>query len=198
MKVAERVRDYIENRPYISEALEKNIVNMSELGRIIQKDLRIQSIHATKAALRRHSQKLRKARQRREEAVLDLLRASKLMLLDNLSIVITSKELEIVNKMKIKLTDLHYVYLVEKASLKEITETAAHDLCLARENCAAIVINSPERMETTPGVVSYLTSLLSGQNISSLAFASCYTETTIVVERKDALKSYEILSKAVG
>jgi hypothetical protein len=53
-------------------------------------------------------------------------------------------------------------------------------------------------METTPGVVSYLTSLLSGQNISSLAFASCYTETTIVVERKDALKSYEILSKAVG
>lgn len=198
MKVAEKVRDYIENRPYISEALEKNIVNMSELGRIIQRDLEIQSVHATKAALRRHSQKLRKSRQRREEAVIDLLQASKLMLLDNLSIVITCKELEIANKMKIKLTDLHYVYLVERASLKEITRTAANDLCLARENCAAIVINSPERMETTPGVVSYLTSLLSGQSISSLAFASCYTETTIVVERKDALKSYEILSKVIG
>jgi predicted nucleic acid-binding protein len=198
MKVAEKVRDYIENRPYISEALEKNIVNMSELGRIIQKDLTIQSVHATKAALRRHSQKLRKSRQRREEAVIDLLRASKLMLLDNLSIVITGKELEITNKMKIKLTDLHYVYLVERALLKEITRTAANDLCLTRESCAAIVINSPERMETTPGVVSYLTSLLSGQSISSLAFASCYTETTIVVERKDALKSYEILSKVVG
>lgn len=198
MKVAERVRDFVRNRPYVSEALEKNIVNMSELARIAQRELNIKSIHAIKAALRRHSAKLRKSRSLREEAVLRLLRASKLMILDNLSIVVTNKEFEIMNKMKIKLSDLHYVYLVEKGSLNEIRETFSDSLCLIHEDCTALVVNSPEQTQTTPGVVSYMTSLLSAQNVYSLAFASCYTETTIVVERADALKSYEILSKVIG
>jgi predicted nucleic acid-binding protein len=198
MKVSEKVREFVRNRPYISEALEKNIVNTSELARVIQRELNIQSSHAIKAALRRHSIRLRKSRSLREEAVLRLLRVSKLMILDNLSIVITGKEFEIENKMKIKLSDLHYVHLVEKGLLKEILETVKSDLCRIHEDCTALIVNSPEQMETTPGVVWYLTSLLSAQNVYSLAFASCYTETTIVIERSDATKSYEILSKVIG
>lgn len=198
MTVAERVRDFVANRPYVSEALENNIVNMSELARTIRKELNVQSTHAIKAALRRYSLRLRRNRSFREEAVLRLLRLSKLMILDNLSIVIADKEFEIINKMKIKLSDLHYVYLVEKALLKKIREIVKDNLCLIHEDCTALIINSSEQMETTPGVVWYLTSLLSAQNVYSLAFASCYTETTIVIQRKDAIKSYEILSKVIG
>lgn len=198
MTVAAKVRDFVNNRPYVSEALENNIVNMSQLARAIRRELNVQSIHAIKAALRRYSFRLRHSRSFREETVLRLLRLSKLMVLDNLSIVITYKEFEIMNKMKIKLSDLHYVYLVEKGSLKKIRETVKNNLCLIHEDCTAIVVNSPEQMETTPGVVWYLTSLLSSQNVYSLAFASCYTETTIVIERADAIKSYEILSKVIG
>jgi 23S rRNA-/tRNA-specific pseudouridylate synthase len=171
---------------------------MSQLARAIRRELNLHSIYAIKAALRRYSFSLRKSRSFREEKVLRLLRLSKLMILDNLSIVMTDKEFEIMNKMKIKLSDLHYVYLVEKASLKKIRETVKHNLCLIHEDCTALVINSPEQMETTPGVVWYLTSLLSSQNVYSLAFTSCYTETTIVIERKDAIKSYEILSRVIG
>lgn len=198
MSVAEKVRNFVKNRPYISEALEKNIVNVSELSRIIQKDLKIQQNYAVKTALRRHAEKMRKNKRRREEAVLELLSRSKLMLLDNLSIVITNNEADIINKMKMKLTDLHYVYLVEKAALKHIRKKVGGPMCKVHEDCTALIINSPEEMETTPGVVSYLTSLLSGQDVYSLAFASCYTETTIIVERQYALKSYEILSKVIG
>jgi hypothetical protein len=198
MNVAESVREFIKNRPYVSEALESNIVNMSELSRLIQEDKQIKSIYAIKAALRRHSKNLRKRRRRREEAVLRLLNRSKLMVLDNLSIVITNKEVEILNKMKMKLTDLHFVYLVEKTSLRKIKNKMIDELCKIHKDCTALIIHSPEEMETTPGVVSYLTSLLSGQNVYSLAFASCYTETTIVVERQYALKSFEILSKVIG
>jgi predicted nucleic acid-binding protein len=198
MKIAEQVREFIKNRPYISEALDKKIVNMSELSRIIQQELNIQSLSAIKAAIRRYSTRQRYARRKREEAVLRLLRLSKLLLLDNLSIVVTRRDFDFENKMKIKLTDLHYVYLVEKASLDEIRERAGCDLCQIHEDCTALIIHSPEETEITPGVVSYLTSLLSGQGVYSLAFASCYTETTIVVKREDALKSYEILSKVVG
>ena len=198
MTVAEKVRDYVKNRPYVSEALENNIVNMSQLARAIRRELNLHSIHAIKSALRRYSFSLRKSRSFREEKVLRLLRLSKLMVLDNLSIVMTDKEFEIMNKMKIKLSDLHYVYLVEKGLLKKIREAVKHNLSLIHEDCTALVVNSPEQMETTPGVVWYLTSLLSTQNVYSLAFTSCYTETTIVIERKDAIKSYEILSRVIG
>ena len=198
MTVAEKVRDYVKNRPYVSEALENNIVNMSQLARTIRRELNLRSIYAIKAALRRYSFSLRKNRSFREQKVLRQLRLSKLMILDNLSIVMTDREFEIMNKMKIKLSDLHYVYLVEKGLLKKIRETVKHNLSLIHEDCTALVINSPEQMETTPGVVWYLTSLLSSQNVYSLAFTSCYTETTIVIERKDAIKSYEILSRVIG
>ena len=198
MTTAEKVRDFVKDRPYVSEALEDNIVNMSQLARAIRKELNLRSMYAIKAALRRYSLRLRKSRSRREENVLQVLRLSKLMILDNLSIVITDREFEIMNKMKIKLSDLHYVYLVERSVLKKVRETVKRNLCLIHEECTALVVNSPEQMETTPGVVWYLTSLLSSQNVYSLAFTSCYTETTIVIERKDAIKSYEILSKVIG
>jgi len=198
VSAAAKVRDFVNHRPYVSEALENNIVNMSKLARLIQRELNLRSAIATKAALRRYSFRLKDSRSFREKAVLRLLDLSKLMILDNLSIVITFKEFEIINKMKMKLSDLHYVYLVEKGSLKKIQEIVKNNLCLIHKECAALVISSPEQMETTPGVVWYLTSLLSSQNVYSLAFASCYTETTIVVERSDAIKSYEILSKVIG
>jgi 23S rRNA-/tRNA-specific pseudouridylate synthase len=198
MTVAEKVRSYVKNRPYVSEALENNIVNMSQLARAIRRELNIYSVYAIKAALRRYSLTLRRSRSFREEKVLRLLRLSKLMILDNLSILMTDKEYEIMNKMKIKLSDLHYVYLVEKGLVKKTRDTIKHGLSLIHEDCTALVINSPEQMETTPGVVWYLTSVLSSQNVYSLAFTSCYTETTIVIERKDAIKSYEILSRVVG
>ncbi len=198
MTVAERVREFVTHRPYVSEALENDIANMSELARIIRKELNLQSTHAIKAALRRYSVSLRRNRSFREQAVVRLLGLSKLMILDNLSIVITDKEFEITNKIEIKLNDLHYVYLVEKAQLKKIREIVKDNLCLIHEDCTALTINSPEQMETTPGVVWYLTSLLSAQNVYSLAFASCYTETTIIIQRKDAIKGYQILSKVIG
>ena len=198
MKVAAKVREFVKSRPFISEALENNIVNMSELARIIEKELKTQSVQATKAAIRRYAVVLRKSRRRREEAVLRLLQASKLMVLDNLSIVVTNKDFDIINKLKIKLSDLHYVYLVDNNSLKEVRAKVRQNLCQVHEDCAALIVNSPEQMETTPGVVSYLTSLLSAQDVHSLAFASCYTETTIVVERTDALTSYQIMSRVIG
>lgn len=198
MKVAPKVREFVKKRPYISEALENNIVNMSELARIIEHELKTESAEATKAAVRRYALEIRKSRRRREEAVLRLLQASKLMLLDNLSIVVTNKDFEIANKMKIKLSDLHYVYLVEKNLLREVRARVKQNLRDVHEDCAALIVNSPEQMETTPGVVSYLTSLLSAQDVHSLAFVSCFTETTFVVERSNALTSYKIMSEVVG
>ena len=67
-----------------------------------------------------------------------------------------------------------------------------------KTNFKLINIHSPEDLEATPGVVAFLTALLAEQNVNIIEFISCWTETIIVVEKKDSLKAYEVLSNMVG
>jgi aspartokinase len=192
MTIAQNVRDYLRNKPYLLEALEKGIVNLSELSRQIQNDLKTDNTNAIKAALRRLSEELQKHKQKREEKVLALLRRSNIAIYDRKSVMITSKEIQAENSMKVDLPG-KYVYLVDKADMPERINTL-----VKHENCTMIVIHSPEELEATPGVIAFLTTLLSEQNVNMIEFISCWTETIIVVEKKDSLKTYEVLSNIVS
>jgi len=192
MTIAQNVRNYLRNKPYLLEALEKNIVNLSELSRQIQGELETNNTNAVKAALRRFSGELQKHKQKREEKVLALLKRSNIAVYDRKSVMITSKEIQPKNGMKVDLPG-KYVYLIDKADLPEHINTL-----VMHENCTMIVIHSPEELEATPGVVAFLTTLLAEQNVNMIEFISCWTETIIVVEKKDSLKTYEALSNIIG
>jgi aspartokinase len=106
--------------------------------------------------------------------------------------MITGKEISSKKGMKVDLLD-KFVYLLDRSDLPErINALVKHD------NCTMIVIHSPEELEATPGVVAFLATLLAEQNVNIIEFISCWTETIIVVEKKDSLKTYEILSNMVG
>jgi hypothetical protein len=192
MTVAQNVRNHLRNKPYLLEALEKGIVNLSELSRQIQKEIKIDDTSAIKAALRRYSEDLQKHKQKREEKVLLLLRRSSVAVYDRKSVVITGKELNSKTGMKVDLLD-KFVYLLDRSDLPERINTL-----MKHENSTLIVIHSPEELEATPGVVAFLASLLAEQNVNIIEFISCWTETIIVVDKKDSLKTYEILSNIVG
>ena len=192
MTIAQNVRNHLRNKPYLLEALEKGIVNLSELSRQIQKELKIDNTSAVKAALRRFSEELQKHKQKREEKVLQILKRSGIAVYDRKSVMITSKEINTKNGMKVDLLD-KFVYLLDRGDVPErINTLVKHD------NCTMIVMHSPEELEATPGVVAFLTALLAEQNVNIIEFISCWTETIIVVEKKDSLKAYEVLSNMVG
>jgi hypothetical protein len=192
MTVAQNVRNHLKNKPYLLEALEKGIVNLSELSRQIQSELGSSDTSAIKAALRRYSEELQKHRQKREEKVLALLKRSGIAVFDRKSVMITAKELSTNTGMKVDLLD-KFVYLMDRNDLPErVVSLVKH------ENCTMIVIHSPEELETIPGVVAFLATLLAEQNINIVEFISCWTETIMVVEKKDSLKAYEVLSNLVG
>ena len=192
MTVAQSVRSHLKNKPYLLEALEKGIVNLSELSRQIQKELKINDTSAIKAALRRYSEELQKHKQKREEKVLQLLKRSNMAVYDRKSVMITGKELPLQTGMKVDLLG-KFVYLLDRSELPErITTLVKHD------NCTMIVVHSPEELEATPGVVAFLATLLAEQNVNIVEFISCWTETIIVVKKKDSLKTYEVLSNLVG
>ena len=192
MTIAQNVRSHLRNKPYLLEALEKGIVNLSELSRQIQMELKIDNTSAVKAALRRFSEELQKHKQKREEKVLQILKRSSIAVYDRKSVMITSKEINTKNGMKVDLLG-KFVYLLDRGDVPErINAIVKHD------NCTMIVMHSPEELEATPGVVAFLTALLAEQNVNIVEFISCWTETIIVVEKKDSLKAYEVLSNMVG
>lgn len=192
MTVAQSVRNHLRNKPYLLEALEKGIVNLSELSRQIQKELESSNTPAVKAALRRYAMDLQKHKQKREERVLQVLKRSGITVFDKKAVIITSKELETSSGLKVDLLGKH-VYLLDKGELPERVSTL-----VKHDNCTMIVVHSPEELEATPGVVAFLTTLLAEQNVNMIEFISCWTETIIVVEKKDSLKTYEVLSNIVG
>jgi aspartokinase len=192
MTIAKNVRNYLRNKPYLLEALEKGIVNLSEVSRQIQQELGTGNFGAIKAALRRFSEELQRHKQKREEKVLQLLKRSGIVVYDRKSVIITAKEMHIKNGMKVDLIG-KFVYVLEKSELPErLNALVKHN------NCTMIVVHSPEELEATPGVVAFLTTLLAEQNVNIIEFISCWTETIIVVEKKDSLKAYEVLSNLAG
>jgi hypothetical protein len=192
MTIAQNVRNHLRNKPYLLEALEKNIVNLSELSRQIQIELKTDNTSAVKAALRRFSEELQKHKQKREEKVLALLKRSSIAVFDRKSVMITSKEIQDKTGMKVDLPG-KFVYLLDRSELPERISTL-----VKHENCTMIVVHSPEELEAIPGVVAFLATLLAEQNVNMIEFISCWTETIIVVEKKDSLKTYEVLSNMVG
>ena len=192
MSIAQSVRNYLRNKPYLLEALEKGIVNLSELARQTQKELKVDDPSAIKAALRRYSEELQKHKQKREEKVLHLLKHSSIAVYDRKSVIITGKEIAPKTAMKVDLLN-KFVYLLDRSELPErINALVKHD------NCTMIVVHSPEELEAIPGVVAFIATLLAEQNVNIVEFISCWTETIIVIEKKDSLKVYETLSNLVG
>jgi hypothetical protein len=192
MTIAQNVRNYLRNKPYLLEALEKGIVNLSELSRVIQKELKTENHSAVKAALRRYSEELQKHKQKREEKVLQLLKRSGISVYDRKSVMITTKEINAKSGTKVDLLG-KFVYLIDRSDLPERINTL-----IKHENCTMIVVHSPEELEATPGVVAFIATLLAEQNVNIVEFISCWTETIIVVEKKDSLKAYEVLSNMIG
>ncbi len=193
MSIAEEVRLYIKNKPYVKEALEKGVVNLSSLTRQIQKELRIKNFEAIKAALRRLSEDMKKTKHKREERVLQILKKSKITMYDGDVVLITDEPIKIEDKFRVNLGK-NFIYLLEKNKLPKETD----HIIRKTENCTTILIDSPEDIEKVSGVVAYLTSLLAEQNVNIFEFISCWCYTIIVVEKKDTLRAYEVLSGVVG
>ena len=193
MSIAEEVRLYIKNKPYVKEALEKGIVNLSSLTRQIQQELVVENFEAIKAALRRLSEDMKKTKPKREEKVLRVLKKSKITMYDGDAVLITDRPIKVEDKFRVNLGK-NCVYLLEKNQIPKIND----HIVRKTENCTTILIDSPDDIEKVPGVVGYLTSLLAEQNVNIFEFISCWRYTIVVVDRKDALRAYEVLSEVTG
>ena len=74
---------------------------------------------------------------------------------------------------------------------------ASADFLEEGENGAAITVHSPEEIQTTPGCISAFYNQLSRRKVNVEDTVSCYTDTIMVVDMKDASRAFESLTELV-
>ena len=204
--VAGLVRERVERDPCLSDCLARGVVNLSELARQLAGELEETlgveaSVPAIKMALHRLSRRLRGDLKARVEAVLS---RSTLIIHDSVSVATFPGNLmpkalsvaaEIASKARfIQVTQgfRNATIVVSSEDLDYIIERVGEPLGVIRDQ-AAIIIVSPEEIITTPGVIAYLTTYLSVNGVNITQIISCYIDTIIVLDSKQATKAYNLL-----
>jgi aspartokinase len=186
--VAQQVREAIRMRPSLLDSLKMGIVNYSALARMLQEEIGEGSIEAVKAAVIRIAEDLSKEWKLQEEEVRGILKESKVRLQDKIAVLISPIKLDIPYLVTAYLTD-SYVYIVDQTGLSNDIPKQVQIM----NNLVALVLLSPDRVETTPGFVAFITQLLGGHDINIIEFISCFTNTIIVLDARDALKAFSLL-----
>jgi len=62
---------------------------------------------------------------------------------------------------------------------------------------AAVVVESPKVIISTPGVIAYMTTILAFHGINITQVISTYTDTFFILSREKALEAYALLRRAV-
>ena len=66
------------------------------------------------------------------------------------------------------------------------------------EEGAAITVHSPKEITTTPGCISAFYNQLWRRQVNVEDTVSCYTDTIMVVDMKDASRAFEALTELIG
>ena len=74
---------------------------------------------------------------------------------------------------------------------------AGADLLEEGEERAALTVHSPEEITTTPGCISAFYNQLSRRKVNVEDTVSCYTDTILVVDMKDASRAFEGLTELI-
>ncbi len=186
--VAQMVRDTIQTRPSLLDALNMKIVNYSALARILQDELGEGSLEAVKAAIIRVAEEISTDRGLREVAVRGILKNSRVRLQDKIGVVISSIKLDIPHIVTAHLTD-QYVYIVDQTIINDPLPEQVQ----FQKNLVALILLSPEVVEETPGFVAFITQLLASRNINIVEFISCSTNTIIILDGTQALQAFSLL-----
>jgi hypothetical protein len=95
---------------------------------------------------------------------------------------------------------LSYITMIfdQKLHARVRRSLAAAEILDEGEGEAAITVHSPEEIVTTPGCISAFYNQLFRRKINVEDTVSCYTDTIMLVEMKDASRAFEALTELIG
>ena len=207
MSISKLTEQYIESRPSVKDCLKKKLVNYSKLSRRIMKDNNLKSsdFDAVLTAARRYFWKLSKF-VAAEDKIRVILSSSRIEIKNKIIVVVIDKHifnddlLELERRIK-KSRNVFYAIegtdaitiITATAFLDDIRSSFKSSIIKVWKELALVIIASPEQIEETPGVNSYLSSLLSDRGINVVEMMSCWSETLFVVSEDVIAKVLDVL-----
>ena len=197
MSISRQVEGYINSHPSIKDCVKNGLVNYSALSRQAMAKLGIpkNNFDAVLIACRRHYDKLKNQQEGFEERILRIVRGSKLEIKNRRIVIVLEKGISqsslarLENKIKGRGESLTVVEGSSSITLVTSEEFAAdirnnfgNQTIKTAKNLVEVIMKSPRGIESTPGVLAYLTSLLSENDVNLVEAMSCWTETLFVVE----------------
>lgn len=197
--LAQAVRELLEDKPYFKYALETGVVNYSALAKEIGKEVttaigREVSQDAIGVSIRRYAETLGKVATAQEKELLSLLKKAQINLKNNIAdITFKPGQLELngVKPIHTLSGSSADVLIINQEDLAKINVSEAIEV---RKNLVEISIITDPEVEKVTGFVQYVTGLLAENNINIIEVISCYIDTILILEEKDAMKAYEILN----
>jgi len=206
--VAQQVRDYIDGRPSIADALKMDIVNYSALARLIRRDLGIRRQDAVLAAARRYP--VNRLKGYKEDRVKRMLRKSRVETRTKVATITVDQGVDVLQKLGDVVEELldenrvcrliqvsqGTVIIVGDDAVPRFTRKLRDSQILdLRHNLVELAVTSPESVEDTPGLLALLSTALASRGINIVQAMSCYTDTIFILERKDIAAANDILGQ---
>ena len=171
MSSAAKVELYISKRPYLKEALAEGVINYSALARKVVEEEGLDSFDAVKVAISRYEEHISSQRKQRRNKVEEVLEDTSLKLRPGLKVVKEKTEDPVVSAK----TQNGHTSIVENGDK------------------ALISLESPEKLEKTPGVIEFILSSLAAEGINVDQLISCREDTHLVIGDGDASEALEML-----
>ena len=207
MSLSKITEEYINQNPSIRDALQKGLINYSKLSRQIIKNenLKNKDFDAILVSLTRLENKLKKKKSYQKK-IKDLIKLTNLEVKTKVLVCIVEKNtfyknlIQLQNEIKLK---NNYIHLVEGTSAitiitdqifeEKIKNLFKNKIIKINKDLVQLILKSPSSLEEVPGVVGYLYSLFSDKEINIIETISCWTDTILIIDKKDLNKALNIL-----
>ncbi len=204
--VARLTKQYVSDHPSVKDCLRKGLLNYSALARAICREHKLRQFDAVLIACRRYYQQV-KHQQLQEQKIRQLLRGARIQLKNKVAVVIIDKhprEYERIFLLQKQARGKRVPFmLVEGGEALVIITTHDHlesvlnacegSVLRVTKNVVQVHMLFHERIETTPGVVSFVYGLLAENSINVLEEMSCWTDLMFIVSEDDAAKVLKLL-----
>lgn len=215
LSISEAVRRVILTHPSVLDCIRLGIINYSSLAKLIRDEVikvggfKDVSINAIKMSLIRFSGKLSN-KSTLESYVVKLIARSTIELQTDLKVLTLRKEIPAskLSELIAKLSHARFFQLtqgtrtftlaISKEAEEEVINIVGHDVIEdVIDNQSAIILVSPKEIINVPGVIAYITSLLSWNGINITQIISCNVDTILILSRHDVLKAYNIIEDLI-
>ncbi len=206
--VATTVRNYIDRRPVVRDALGMGIVNLSALSRQIMHATGIDKEEAVLVACRRYEA----PETDYQGAIRRLLDQSRLEVRTRICVWTLRPSWRLLGRLERALprmqdsnSPVHVLHgseaivIIADQQMAETLESTLEkdDILQKREGLVEINLRTPSKVEDVPGMLAFLSSSLSSRGVNFVEVISCHKDNMFVIDEADLFAAFEVLNALV-